>query len=57
MVIISRFMLRIKYFEFVPMLCSLVLVVNVMHLFKYFTLVPLLDFISLMQVPCVDCIG
>ena len=38
---------------FVPMLCSLVLVVNVMHFFKYITLVPLLDFISLMQLPCV----
>ena len=34
---------------FVPMLCSLALVVNVMHFFKYITLVPLLDFISLMQ--------
>ena len=40
-------------FFFVPMLCSLVLVVNVMHFFKYITLVPLLDFISLMQFPCV----
>ena len=38
---------------FVPMLCSLVLVVNVVHFFKYITLVPLLDFISLMQLPCV----
>ena len=38
---------------FVPMLCSLVLVVNVMHFFKYFTLMPLLDFLSLMQLPCV----
>ena len=38
---------------FVPMLCSLVLVVNVMHFFKYITLLPLLDFISLMQLPCV----
>ena len=38
---------------FVPMLCSLVLVVNVMHFFKYITHVPLLDFISLMQLPCV----
>ena len=38
---------------FVPMLCSLVLVVNVMHFFKYITLVPLLDFISLMQLSCV----
>ena len=38
---------------FVPMLCSLVLVVNVMHFFKYFTLVPLLYFLSLMQLPCV----
>ena len=35
------------------MLCSLVLVVNVMHFFKYITLMPLLDFISLMQFPCV----
>ena len=34
---------------FVPMLCSLIHVVNVMHFFKYITLVPLLDFISLMQ--------
>ena len=38
---------------FVPMLCSLVLVVNVMNFFKYITLVPLLDSISLMQLPCV----
>ena len=38
---------------FVPMFCSLILVVNVMHFFKYFTLVPLLDFLSLMQLPCV----
>ena len=38
---------------FVPMLCSLVLDINVMHFFKYITLVPLLDFISLMQFPCV----
>ena len=38
---------------FVPMLCSLVLVVNVMHFFKYIILVPSLDFISLMQLPCV----
>ena len=38
---------------FVPMLCSLVIVVNVMHFFKYIILVPLLDFISLMQLPCV----
>ena len=29
---------------FVPMLCSLVLVVNVMHFFKYITLVPLVEF-------------
>ena len=35
------------------MLCSLVLVVNVMHFFTYITLMPLLDFISLMQFPCV----
>ena len=35
------------------MLCSLVLVVNVMHFFMYITLVPLLDFISLMQLLCV----
>ena len=35
------------------MLCCLVLVVNFMHFFKYITLVPLLDFISLMQFPCV----
>ena len=40
-------------FVFVPTLCSLVLIVNVMHFFKYITLVPLLDFISLMQLPCV----
>ena len=44
-------LLSILYF--VPMLCSLVLVVNVIHFFKYITLVPLLDFISLMQLPCV----
>ena len=42
-------MLSISTLCFVPMLCSLVLVVNVMHFFKYITLVPLLDFISLMQ--------
>ena len=30
-------------FFFVPMLCSLVLLVNVMHFFKYITFVPLLD--------------
>ena len=30
---------------------------NVMHFFKYITLVPLLDFISLMQLPCVFFIG
>ena len=35
------------------MLCSLILVVNVMHFFKYITFVPLLDFISLMQLRCV----
>ena len=35
------------------MLCSLVLIVNVMHFFKYITLVPLLYFISLMQLPYV----
>ena len=46
-------MLRIKYFDFVPMFCNLVLIVNVMHFFKYITLVPLLDFISLMQLPYV----
>ena len=44
-------LLSILYF--VPILCSLVLVVNVMHFYKYITLVPLLDFISLMQLPCV----
>ena len=38
---------------FVPMLCNLVVVVNVMHFFKYITLMPLLDFISLMQLPYV----
>ena len=38
---------------FVPMLCNLELVVNIMHFFKYITLVPLLDFISLMQLPYV----
>ena len=43
----------LNYILFVPMLCSLVLVINVMHFFKYITLVPLLDFISLMQFPCV----
>ena len=43
----------IQYIDFVLMLCSLVLVVNVMHFFKYITHVPLLDFISLMQLPCV----
>ena len=47
------FQFLLSTFEFVPMLCSLVLVVNVMHFFKYITLVPLLDFISLMQLPCV----
>ena len=41
------------YAVFIPMLCSLVLVVNLMHFFKYITLMPLLDFISLMQFPCV----
>ena len=46
-------MLFIKYFVFVPMLYSLVLVINVMHFLKYITLMPLLDFISLMQLPCV----
>ena len=45
--------LKGEVFIFVPMLCSLVLVVNVMHFFKHITLVPLLDFISLMQFPCV----
>ena len=44
----------IQYFVFVLMLCSLVLVVNVMHFFMYITLVPLLDFISLMQLLCLD---
>ena len=34
---------------FIPILCSLVLVVNVMHFFKYITFVPLKDFISLIQ--------
>ena len=43
----------IKYIVFVPMLCSLVLVVSVMHFFKYISFVPLLDFISLMQLRCV----
>ena len=43
----------LNYILFVPMLCSLVLVINVMHFFKYITLVPLLDFIFLMQLPCV----
>ena len=43
----------IQYIVFVPMLCSLVLIVNVMHCFKYITLKPFLDFISLMQLPCV----
>ena len=51
LVYISKFIFSI--FCFVPMLCSFVLVVNVMHFFKYITLVPLLDFISLMQLPCV----
>ena len=52
----SSFMIMfscLNYICFVPMLCSLVLIVNVMHFFKYITLVPLLDFISLMQLPCV----
>ena len=52
----SSFMIMFSclyYICFVPMLCSLVLIVNVMHFFKYITLVPLLDFISLMQLPCV----
>ena len=35
---------------FIPKLCSLLLVVNVMHFFKYITFVPLKDFISLIQV-------
>ena len=43
----------LNYIFFVPMLCSLVLVVSVTHFFKYITLVPLLDFISLMHLPCV----
>ena len=38
---------------FVPLLCSLVLLVNVMHFHYYITLMPLLDFISLMQLPYV----
>ena len=37
----------LNYILFVSMLCSLILVVNVMHFFKYITLVPLLDFIIL----------
>ena len=41
------------YAVFIPMLCSLVLVVNLMHFFKYITLMPLLDFLSLVQLPCV----
>ena len=41
------------FFFLYPCFCSLVIVVNVMHLFKYITLVPLLDFIFLMQLPCV----
>ena len=47
LVYISKFISNILCF--VPMLCSLLLVVNVMHFFKYITLVTLLDFISLMQ--------
>ena len=43
----------LNYILFVPTLCSLVLVVNVMHFLKYITLVPLLDFISFMQLPCI----
>ena len=41
------------FFFLYPCFCSLVLVVNVIHFFKYITLVPLLDFISLMQLPCI----
>ena len=51
LVYIFKFIFSILWF--VPMLCSLLLVVNVMHFFKYITLVPLLDFISLMQLPYV----
>ena len=41
----------IQYISFVPMLCGLELVVNVMNFFRYISLMPLLDFISLMQLP------
>ena len=43
----------IQYISFVPMLCGLELVVNVMNFFRYISLMPLLDFISLMQLPWV----
>ena len=43
----------LNYILFVPMFCSLVLIVNVIHFLKYITLVPLLDFIFLMQLPCI----
>ena len=52
-VFVNIFQLIFSILDFVPMLCSLVLVVNVMHFFKYITAVPWLDFISLMQLPCV----
>ena len=51
LVYISKFIFSILCFG--PMLCSSVLVVNIMHFFRYITLVPLLDFISLMQLSCV----
>ena len=41
----------IQYISFVPLLCGLELVVNVMNFFRYISLMPLLDFISLMQLP------
>ena len=50
---IRVYVVYLYYAVFIPMLCSLVLVVNLMHFFKYITLMPLLDFLSLVQLPCV----
>ena len=47
----------IKYFEFVSMLYSLVLVVNVMHFFKYITLVLFVGFYILDAITLCYCIG
>ena len=57
--VLKAFGTLVKIFQFifnalyVPLLCSPVLLVNIMHFLKYITLVPLLDFLSLMQLPCV----